>query len=98
MGGNHSLAQWNHMEKVKVDSWKVTAILHLKHTQELLYETRKKIALDRGWRLCGGMWRHRRGCTTFKEVQIWYKEGRKWVSRGPFHPRCLFKARETLQG
>lgn len=36
------------MEKVKVDSLKETAILHLKRTQELLYETRKKIALDGG--------------------------------------------------
>lgn len=86
------------MEKVKVGSLKATAILHLKHTQELLYETRKKIALERGWRLCEGMWRHRRGRTTFKEVQTWYKEGRKWVSRGPFYPRCLLKARETVRG
>lgn len=65
------------MEKVKVGSPKATAILHLKHTQELLYETRKKIALDGGWRLWGGMWRHRRGRTTFKEVQTWRKEGRE---------------------
>lgn len=48
MGGNHSLAQRNHTEEVKADSPKETAILHLKHAQELLYETRKKIALARG--------------------------------------------------
>lgn len=86
------------MEKVKVGSLRATAILHLRHTEELLYETRKKIALDGGWRLCGGMWRHRRGTSTFKEVQAQCKKGRKWVSRGPLHPRCLSKAMETPQG